>query len=379
VIGAVVKPTTENAIWYECIDAGTSAGSAPTWPTTIGATVTDGGVIWEAKGYYGGFPSPYIPTPVVLNGKVMLAENGSVDCYNCEINNPYSWSALSFIAAESLSDPVVALARQNNYIVAFGENNTELFYDAANETGSPFSRRDDFLLQTGILTPNAILQAEKMLVWVGRSDAGKSAVWVMDGFTPREVSTEYIERLLGAETNTSSIAGFGFRITGHFLFVINLPTANKTLVYDLEENMWHEWAYGSVELPFNFYSDANGKAVVQHTTDGNLYYFDPALYTDFGNTISCLAITSKNDFDSHKRKFIHRVDVVGDQVSSNITLYWSDDDYQTWSTGAVLSLSDRAYFMRLGSTRRRSFKLLHEANTPLRLEALEVVYTQGNT
>ena len=384
VVGDVVKPTDETGaagpVWARCVKAGTSAGTEPDWTTLATGDITDSGAVWTFGGYYGGFPSPHIPQPVVLNGKLMLAEQGSVDAYNCEINNPYSWRSDSFVSAESFSDPIIALARQNNYIVAFGENNTELFYDAVNETGSPFSRRDDFLLQTGILTPYAITQAERFVTWVGRSDAGKSAVWVMDGFQPREVSTEYIEKILSSETNVSGIFGYGFRIIGHFFFLINLPTANKTLIYDLEESVWHEWSYNGAEMPFNFYTDAAGTAVLQHISNGSLYKLDPTAYSDFdSSTISCLAVTQKHDFDTNKRKFIHRVDVVGDQANTNVTFSWSDDDYQTWSAGASLSLSERGYFMRNGSTRRRAFKVLHEAPSPLRLEALEVVYTQGNT
>lgn len=41
--GQVVKPSAGSAAEFLCIGNGTSAGSAPAWPTTIGATVTSGG------------------------------------------------------------------------------------------------------------------------------------------------------------------------------------------------------------------------------------------------------------------------------------------------------------------------------------------------
>lgn len=46
----VVKPTTRNGHLYQVIVAGTSGGSQPTWPTTAGGTVTNGGVTFQEFG-----------------------------------------------------------------------------------------------------------------------------------------------------------------------------------------------------------------------------------------------------------------------------------------------------------------------------------------
>jgi hypothetical protein len=49
-VDAVHEPTTANGYRYAVTVAGTSSASEPTWPTTIGDTVTDGGVTWENIG-----------------------------------------------------------------------------------------------------------------------------------------------------------------------------------------------------------------------------------------------------------------------------------------------------------------------------------------
>ncbi len=46
-LGDIVQPTTPNGYIYEVTQAGT-ASTEPTWPTTLGSTVTTGGVIFTA-------------------------------------------------------------------------------------------------------------------------------------------------------------------------------------------------------------------------------------------------------------------------------------------------------------------------------------------
>jgi len=49
-VGDVVRPTTGNEFLYRCYDAGTSDSAEPSWPTTVGESVSDNTVEWVCVG-----------------------------------------------------------------------------------------------------------------------------------------------------------------------------------------------------------------------------------------------------------------------------------------------------------------------------------------
>lgn len=58
----VALPTVFKGLYFKVNNPGLSGGTEPVWPTTIGATVTDGGITWEAVGYNLMLPTVTIST-----------------------------------------------------------------------------------------------------------------------------------------------------------------------------------------------------------------------------------------------------------------------------------------------------------------------------
>lgn len=376
-IGQQVKVTVGGVDYLFGVSvAGTSGGSAPNWSITLGQSTIDNTVTWTNLGEFRDDAPPkyHEPSIAFLDGSLYLilkkvGGSASADIYNCDSDNPYSWNPINYIVAEQFPDNLSALARQNNMLVAFGTESVEFFYDAGNTAGTPLARNTSYTLQVGIVAPNAILQNEKFCLFVGQSRSGGRAAWMLDGFVPKKISDEYIERILDAEgDNLIDATGFGLRTNGHFFYVINL--SDKTIVYDLEERMWHEWSGINV---VNATDSGVGKAVLQDGSNGKLYYMDPTLGTDDGVNITMNAYTLKYDFDTMNIKSMQSLNVVSDQVGTSTTmqLRWSDDDYRTWSDWRTISFNPRAFFVGLGSFRRRAFNLKYSGGLPARFESFE--------
>ena len=333
------------------------------------------------------FPSPHIPTPVFIDGYIALPRANSVDVFTCDLDQPGSWTASNFLSAEMFPDYVVALSRQNNQVCVLGTSSIEFFYDAANASGSPLSRNDSTTIQMGTCSPYAVIGNEKYIFYLSQSDSGGRSAWLIDGFQPKKVSDEFIERILDSETNITAAHGFGVRTKGHLFYVINLVGIGRTLVYDSDEKLWHEWSSNSsgshaIFRCSHIADNGSGVAYLLDNSNGNVYTLNPSAYDDNGTSILVEIVTNKYDMDTYHRKFMWSLRLVADRYNvasaNSVTLNWTDDDYQNWSNDKTISLTDDwPAFQRLGSFRRRAFRVRHSSNNPLRLESLEVEYTEG--
>ena len=357
---------------------GTGYTSAPTIAFPLGGGSGASGTV-----SLNSFPSPHIPSATFIDGYIVLAKGS--DVYTCDLDNPQRWSSNNYLSAEMFPDPVKAISRQNNQVCVLGGNSIEFFYDAANASGSPLSRNDATTIQMGVCAPHAVIGNEKYIFFLSQSDSGGRAAWLVDGFQPKKISDEYIERILDAETDMNTVSGYGLRTKGHQFYFLNLKSQGRTLVYDSDEKLWHEWSTNNAGSHTTFNCDhmadnSSGSAYLLGSSDGILYKLNPNTNNDNGNQINLELVTNKYDMDTYYRKFLSSVKIVGDryETGNTISLSWTDDDYQTWSNEKTITMTDDfPAFHRLGSFRRRAFKIKHSANYPLRLESLECVYTEG--
>jgi hypothetical protein len=325
----------------------------------------------------GDLPSTQV-TPVFFDSYIFIIKDGTAQIYNSDVDDATAWDPTNFLSAEQYADNLVALIRQVNYVVAFGRDSTEFFFDAENASGSPLSRQESVSIKIGCAARDSVAQIDRRIVFVGRSQTGEPQVWQFEGLTSSEISNEFVRKILTAEGSSLSTAKAWFCThRGHTLYVLNLSA--RTIVYDCNEKMWVDWSINSsgshAVLPFNYATEGtNNRILVLHSTDGKIYELDPDVHTDDAGAILVKVVTDKVDFNTTAQKFQANLALVCDaQSSGTVTVDWSDDDYGTWSTSRSLDLTARRAYTKSGGVfRRRAYRLLHSANTPFRAESLEL-------
>jgi hypothetical protein len=335
------------------------------------------------------FPTPHVVHAGYMDGYLVVAKAGTADLYNCNLLDPMVWTAGDFITAEAFPDPVVAVCRQNNYIVALGNQVIEYFYDTGAFPGTPFERNVAAMHQIGTPAPDTLSQIEEQLVFVGQTQTGGRTVWVMNGFTPSEIGIEAIRQSLDNEgANISKAKAYCVRSKGHKFYVLNLTAV--TWVFDFESQMWHQWAdaTGTTKFPCDYASDSvTGAPLLIDRINGYVYALTEGTCKDATSpttsiNITSIAISDKQDFGNINNKFMHRLTLLCDVPNvSNTTscvLYWTDNDYQSFTTGRVIPISDTMpTITQLGMFRRRAFKLIYSDAYPMRLEGFEIDINTG--
>lgn len=321
-------------------------------------------------------------SPVSLDGYVFVAKSGTDEIYNSDVDAPTAWDPASFLSAEMYPDNIVTLARQVNYVVAFGGFSVEFFYDNENASGSPLRRNESVALKVGLAARDTVAQTDRRLVFVAQTNDGDPSVWMFVGLTPERISTEFQDKILANEgSNLPNATAWICRHKGHSLYVLNLNA--RTLVYDLDEKVWLDWSINSASahavLPFKYATQgANNTVLVLHNTDGKIYKLDPAQYQDDAGAILVHIITTKLDMGNMRQKRQFRWELVCDgETAGTCTVEWTDDDYRTWKAARTLDLIIRPFTKAGGIFRRRAYKIIHASNNPFRAEAMEIDFSEG--
>lgn len=310
-----------------------------------------------------------------IDGYFVVNENDTGRFYISSINDVTSWDALDYATAESSPDTLKLCLNAVGQLWLFGERTTEIW---ANTGGSdfPFSRISGAVMQVGILAPHSALEIDNSVLWIGQDRDGNGIVYRADGFSPRRISTEPIERRLQEPENRSLIYAWSYQEEGHVFYVLSGDNLGTSLVYDLTTGLWHERAFlnqsGNFEQHLgSCHVFAFNKHLVGSRRDNKIYQMDIDFYDDDGAEIAAERVyTHIVDemriirYSSLEIGFETGVGLQSGQGSDpTVSLQLSKDGARTWSAPMTASLGKvgeyckRVIFRRLGMAEQLTFKI----------------------
>lgn len=388
---------TNSAIYENTTDKGDITGKARgmievdfTGTSTIVISSTDstawyypaGGALTEITD--ADFPATTVGNFVAMDGYLFIMRpNG--DIYNSDLNSITAWTSTSFLTPTLYTFEGVGLARHHDSVVAFGKSAIEFYINAGNATGSPLIRRDSLVRSVGAVLPAGngvtIVQHQDDVYFVGTSRAGGGSIYRLRGFDIQRISTPVIDAQIEVSEPQNVTLTIG-RWWGRTHLVVH---AGQTYCLNIEDNVWWEMSphsdVGTFIMAGATHGDGRLFALSTTGTTGKIFELntDTPVYQDNASAFTATVQTSKIDLDKEVRKRFHKLSLIGDKQASTTTvgISWSDDDYGTFSTVRNVDMSNnRAYLTNCGIGRRRALKFTNSTNTPCRLEAIELVYTE---
>ena len=324
------------------------------------------------------FPSPSVKGWVYLDGTTYVMDADATIRGCDDLNDPSAWTdVLNTLTAQIEPDGGVYLAKQLVYAIALKEWSSEVFYDAANATGSPLGPVQGAKINHGCANQDSVQEIDGALLWVTTNRAAAPQIAMLDNLKFSIVSTKAIDRLLG-EADFSDVYSFGIKYEGHRYYGITIVDSNVTLVYDIAERMWAQWTDTNGDyFPISattFNSDLG--IILQHKSNGKLYLMDYSYFTDDGSVITTDIYTPNFDGGVRRRKQLTMMEFVGDQTTGSVLqVRINDSDYELtkWSNFRRVDMAAKKPILsNCGTFMRRAWHIRHQCTTAMRLKAIEL-------
>jgi hypothetical protein len=256
-----------------------------------------------------------------------------------------TWQGTNFSIVQAFSDNPNCVFSVADLLWVFGPKGIQP-YSNTGDFPFPFDRIPGTYIENGLAAPFSVAKMDNSLFWLGSDERGNGMVWRANGFTPQRVSNHAIEYALQSYPTIADAVAFSYQDQGHSFYVLNLPTANKTSVYDAATQMWHEREFWNTRAgTFNrsraaFHTFNFGMHLVGDPTTGAVYQQAINILTDFGNPIRRVRraphISKEFNYVTHNRVIVDAEVGIGPNLQGNqppTTFTLQDGNGNLWMVG----------------------------------------------
>lgn len=231
-----------------------------------------------------GFPNPCVMG--AFADSYFLALQGQSNQYAVSaLLDGTAWDALSVAQVSESSNAVLAFIVDHREIWLFGSKTTEIWYDSG-DPSFPFQPIQGTFIEQGIIAPFSAGKLDNTVIWLGGDERGAGIVWKAEGYTPKRISTHAVESVIqGLPTYRNALA-WTYQQDGHGFYVLYLPNADTTWVYDVAAQSWHERARWNDQTQLfephfgRCHAFGFGKHLVGSRLDGCVYEMSLGFYHD---------------------------------------------------------------------------------------------------
>jgi hypothetical protein len=326
----------------------------------------------------------------VLDKYLCGNETGTERLWFTVVAQPDNWDS-DWVDAEGRTDLLKSVLVNGLELNLMGTKTLEVF---RNDGSTPFVRELQGLVNSGTVAPYSFTNCDGQPYWI---DQNRNAVR-LNGRTPELLSLTMNKYIQGFSDVDDAIGDFVIA-SGRPNWVVQFPTENKTIVYDIIGNYWVEWGlWDSGAAEYNRFTGncfavcpAWNKTLVGDKATGKIYVFSDSAYDDAGTTLRTLVRTASIDHDTIGiKKFSNRLvfrlkrsNVVSEASNVTMTVRYRDNGSTTWKTERTVTLSkvgDTAYrgtLTRMGSYYSRQYEFILSDDTPLVLVYVEEDFDYG--
>ena len=335
-----------------------------------------------------------------LDGYFVFIEPNSQKIWVTTLLDGTSIDPLDFASAEGSPDGVVGMIVDHREVWVYGTNSVEVWYNTG-ASDFPLQRIQGAFNEIGCAASYSVAKLDNGLFWLGADSRGQGIVYRANGYNGQRISTHAVEWHIQSYGNISDAIAYTYQQDGHSFYVLTFPSANKTWVYDVAAQAWHERASGN-ENQYRHRSNCqmafDSEIIVGDFENGNIYAFDMTVYADNGaiqkwlrswralppgqNNLkrtahhslqldceSGVGLDGVDPFDPEppinetldlnftaQQYSVYTPTVTTVGVNPQVMLRWSDDGGHTWSSehwspmGRIGEYYQRVFWRRLGMT-----------------------------
>ena len=338
-----------------------------------------------------------------LDGYFVFNEPDSQKIWITSLLDGLEVDPLDFASAEGSPDGVVGIIIVNRELWILGTNSLEVWYDSG-ALDFPLQRIQGAYNEVGCVSAYSIVKLDNSVFWLGKDARGQGIVYRSAGYNAQRISTHAVEWQIQQYSTIGDAIAYAYQQDGHSFYVLTFPAANKTWVYDVATQAWHErasWdtsASDFIRHRSNCAMFYNGKAIVGDFENGRVYAMEMDVYSDNGNQQPWLRSwralpNGQNDF---KRTAHHSLQLncesgvgltTGRGSDPQVSLRWSDDGGHTWSNyhtrtmGKIGEYFTRVIWRRLGMTlklRDRVYEVSGSDPVKIAITGAEIMVTGTN-